>query len=56
MNHYDVIIIGAGASGISCARNLILNGKNVMLLEARNRIGGGDVYMIYKQKQWEIYI
>jgi len=37
---YDVIIIGAGISGISAAKTLIASGKKVILLEARNRTGG----------------
>ena len=40
MYDYDVIIIGAGAAGITAAKNLTVNGKRVLLLEARNRIGG----------------
>ncbi|UOF00927.1 flavin monoamine oxidase family protein [Bdellovibrio reynosensis] len=36
----DVIIIGAGAAGLSCAANLLEQGKTVLLLEARDRIGG----------------
>jgi len=40
MCDYDVIVIGAGAAGISAARNLTTNGKRVLILEARNRIGG----------------
>ena len=30
MTDYDVIIIGAGAAGISAARNLIYNGKRLL--------------------------
>ena len=37
---YDVIIIGAGAAGLSCADQLIKNGKNILVLEAQNHIGG----------------
>ena len=37
---YDVIIVGGGFSGIVAARELGKAGKNVMLVEARNRIGG----------------
>ena len=39
-DHYDVIVIGAGASGLSAAIELVREGKKVMLLEARDRIGG----------------
>jgi polyamine oxidase len=37
---YDVIVIGAGASGLAAASTLIENGKKVIVLEGRNRIGG----------------
>jgi len=36
----DIIIIGAGAAGLMAARELSRNGKKVIILEARNRIGG----------------
>ncbi len=36
----DVVVIGAGAAGIAAARNLRAAGKSVIVLEARNRIGG----------------
>ncbi|WP_168196604.1 NAD(P)/FAD-dependent oxidoreductase [Bdellovibrio sp. ZAP7] len=35
-----VIIIGAGAAGLTCAKHLIQAGIKCTLLEARNRIGG----------------
>ena len=37
---YDVIIVGAGISGLAAADNLIDSGKDVLILEARDRIGG----------------
>src|SRR5438876_257571 len=36
----DVIVIGAGAAGLAAARDLADRGADVLLLEARNRIGG----------------
>jgi monoamine oxidase len=37
---YDTIVIGAGAAGIAAAKTLRDAGKSVVVLEARNRIGG----------------
>jgi monoamine oxidase len=36
----DVLIIGAGVAGLAAARNLSLAGLKVIVLEARDRIGG----------------
>src|SRR6185437_3219265 len=40
MEQYDVIVIGAGASGLMAARELTKAGQKVLVLEARDRIGG----------------
>ncbi|GGY62401.1 putative flavin-containing monoamine oxidase AofH [Streptomyces xanthochromogenes] len=37
---YDAIVIGAGYAGITAARDLRLKGLRVLILEARDRIGG----------------
>lgn len=36
----DVIIIGAGVAGLAAARELTAGGRDVLILEARGRIGG----------------
>src|SRR5579884_4455016 len=37
---YDVAVIGAGAAGLAAARALAERGLTVVVLEARDRIGG----------------
>ena len=37
---YDIIVVGAGLAGLSGARYLSLAGKRILILEARNRVGG----------------
>ncbi|NRA21036.1 MAG: NAD(P)/FAD-dependent oxidoreductase, partial [Oceanospirillaceae bacterium] len=39
MKHYDVIIIGAGASGLYCAINAGYRGKSVLVIEHAKRVG-----------------
>ena len=36
----DVIVVGAGTAGLSAARSLTRAGANVVILEARDRVGG----------------
>lgn len=39
-NHYDVIVVGAGMSGLSAATQLVTAGKKILVLEGRDRVGG----------------
>jgi len=38
-NHYDAIIIGAGAAGLFCAFNVGQKGKRVLVLDHANKVG-----------------
>ena len=40
MIYADILIIGAGASGLMAAKELSAKGKKVIIIEARNRAGG----------------
>ncbi|GAA1241402.1 monoamine oxidase [Microbacterium phyllosphaerae] len=40
MTTYDTIVIGAGMSGVTAARMLADEGASVLVLEARDRVGG----------------
>lgn len=40
METFDTVVIGAGVSGLTAARFLAQAGQRVVVLEARNRIGG----------------
>jgi polyamine oxidase len=39
-NYADILVIGAGVAGLTAARGLKAKGFNVIILEARDRIGG----------------
>lgn len=40
MEHFDTIVVGAGVAGLTAARLLTRAGRRVVVLEARDRVGG----------------
>ena len=40
MDHFDTIVVGAGVAGLTTARLLADAGRSVVVLEARDRVGG----------------
>ncbi|KAF5425529.1 MAG: Phytoene dehydrogenase-related protein [Candidatus Methanomarinus sp.] len=47
MNKYDVIVVGAGISGLLAALTLSKHGKRVLVLEKTGHVGGNsNSYMV----------
>ena len=50
--HHDVIVIGAGLAGLRCATDLTHAGRDVVVLEARQRVGGRVWSHRFADGQW----
>ncbi|HPF22440.1 MAG TPA: NAD(P)/FAD-dependent oxidoreductase [Hyphomonas sp.] len=53
-NKYDVLIIGGGFAGLTAARDLRKSGLRVLVLEARNRLGGRTFYSEFSEQMVEL--
>ena len=40
LQNSDIVIVGAGVAGLAAAQHLVAHGRDVTVLEARDRIGG----------------
>jgi monoamine oxidase len=59
MHEADVVIVGAGLAGLAAARSLSAAGASVVVVEARDRVGGrtlnhdiGDGKVVEVGGQW----
>src|SRR5207248_3778966 len=48
----DVIVVGAGYAGLTAAYRLAKKGKSVIVLEARNRVGGRTFNHVLPGGKW----
>lgn len=53
-DNLDVIVVGGGFAGVTAARELAHAGARVLLLEARNRLGGRTFYTNFGDKKIEL--
>lgn len=52
--HFDVVVIGAGPAGITCALELARKNKSVLVLEQDSQVGGISKTINYKQNRIDI--
>ena len=52
VKRHDVIVVGAGLAGLRCATDLVAAGLDVVVLEARQRVGGRVSSHRFADGQW----
>jgi monoamine oxidase len=52
VERHDVVVIGAGLAGLRCATDLVAAGREVVVLEARARVGGRVWSHRFSNGQW----
>lgn len=50
--HVDTLVVGAGLAGLRCAADLVAAGRDVVVLEARERVGGRVWSHRFVDGQW----
>ena len=50
--HHDVVVVGAGLAGLRAADELVVAGREVVVLEARDRVGGRVWSHRFTNGQW----
>lgn len=51
---YDAVVVGAGFAGVTAARDLAQAGKRVLIVEARDRIGGRTYYRQFADTSFSV--
>ena len=51
---YDAIVVGGGIAGLTAARDLSAAGKSVLVLEARDRLGGRTWYRPFADTEQDV--
>jgi monoamine oxidase len=54
LESHDVVVIGGGIAGVTAARDMGGDGLSVLLLEARNRLGGRTYYRRFADTEYAV--